>query len=88
MGFPGTEYGSLAELTEVPGTVARAYRTLESSGYLRHTGVHNSQKSRACTNKNVVPVPRVLRDGRTEPAEVPGTGMSAIRSSQKLRVRV
>ena len=49
----GYFYGSLTELTEVPG---------------RYT--------------NVAPVPRVLRHGRTELAEVSGTGMNVVHNSQ------
>ena len=56
----GYGYGSVIELTEVPGIVVRVYRT---------------QQLRAGT-KAVVPVPRECGTGRTELIEIPGTGMN------------
>ena len=82
----GYGYGSVTELTAVPGIVARAYRNHRSSRYCG-TGAQNSQKFRAGT-KNAVPVPGYCGTGRTELTEVPGTGMNVLHNSQKFRVRV
>ena len=81
----GHGYGSVTELTEVPGIVARAYRTRRSSGRVR---------------KMLVPVPRVLWHGAyrthrssgygyecpTELTEFLGAGMKVLQNFQKLRV--
>ena len=69
----GYWYGSVRELTEVPGIVARAYRT--------------QQKFRAGT-KDAIPVPGYCGTGRTEQIENPGTGMNEQQNSQKFRARV
>ena len=66
-------YESLTELTEVPGIVARAYRT------------HN--KFRAGIN-TLYPYPGYCGHGRTELTEVPGTGMNVVQNLQKFWVRV
>ena len=74
------------------------YRTHRSSRY-GGTGVQNSRKIRAGTNR-AVPVPRVLWHGAygvyrssgygyecpTELTEVPGTGMKVSQNFQKFRV--
>ena len=79
-------YGSVAELTKVPGIVARAC-------------VQNSQKLRAGT-KSAVPVPQVLWHGAyrtyrifgyryvcpTELTNFSGTGMKVLQNSKKSRV--
>ena len=69
----GYGYGSVTELTEVPGIVARAYRTHRSSGRVQ---------------KMLYPYPGYCGTGRTELTEVPGMGMNVLQSSQKLFVRV
>ena len=58
----GYWYGSVTELTEVPGIVAQAY---------------NSQKFRV-RHKKVVPAPRVLLHRRTELTDNPDTVMNVI----------
>ena len=68
----GYGYGSVPELTEVPGIVARAYRTHRSSEHVQ---------------KMLYPYPRHCGTGRTE-LTVPGMGMSVIQNSQKFWVRV
>ena len=57
---------------EVPGIVARAYRTNRSSGQARI--------------KMLYPYPGYLWHGRTELTEVPGTGVNAVQNLQKFRV--
>ena len=69
----GCGYGSVTELTEVPGIVARAYITHRSTGWVL---------------KMLYPYPRYYDTGRTELTEVPGTGMNGLQNSQKFRVRV
>ena len=69
----GYGYGCVTELTEVPGFVARAYRTHRSSGRVQ---------------KVLYPYPGYCGTGRTELKEVPGTGMNVLKNSQKFRVRV
>ena len=80
----GYGYESVAELTGVPGIVARASELTEVPGRY----------------KNVVPVPRVLvarayrayrssgygYECRTELTEVPGTGMNVLQNLQKFVV--
>ena len=66
-------YGSVKELTEVPGIVIRAYRTHRSSGQ----GI-----------KMLYSYPGYLWHGRTELTEVPGTAMNVVQNLQKFRVRV
>ena len=60
---------------------------LQNSQKYCGAGVQNSQKFRAGTKK-AAPVPRVFGTGRTELAEVQGTGMNVLQNSHKLRVRV
>ena len=67
-------YGSVTDLTEVPGVVALAYITHRSSGQVSY--------------KNAVPVPGYLWHWRTELGEVPGTGMNVVQNLKKFRVRV
>ena len=69
----GYEHGSVAELTEVPGIVARACRTHRSFGR---------------GQKMLYPYPGYCGTGRTELRDVPGTGMNVLHTSQKFRVRV
>ena len=69
----GYGYGSVTKLTEVPGIVARAYRTYRSSGRVQ---------------KVLYLYPGYCGTGRTELTEVPGTGMNVVQNSQKFRVRV
>ena len=69
----GYGYGSVTELTEVPGIVARAYRNHRSSGQV---------------HKMLYPYPAYCGSGRTELTEVPGTGMNVLQNSQKFRVQV
>ena len=68
----GYGYESIAEIPEVPGFVARAYRTYR----------------RLDRYGNAVPVPRVLWHWPTEFTEIPGTGMNVLQNLQKFRVRV
>ena len=56
----GYGYGSVTELAEVPGIVARSYRTHRNSGRAK---------------KMLYPYPRYCGTGRAELTEVPGTGM-------------
>ena len=69
----GNGYGSVTELTEVPGIVARAYRTHRSSGRVQ---------------KMLYPYPGYCGMGHTERTDVPGTGMNVLQNSQKFWVRV
>ena len=69
----GYGHGSDTELTEVPGIVARSYRTHRSSGRVQ---------------KMLYPYPGYCGTGRTELTEVPVTGMNILQNSQKFRVRV
>ena len=69
----GYGYGSVTELTEVPGIAARAYRTQRSCGRVQ---------------KMLYPYPGYSGTGRTELTELPGTGMNVLQNSQKFRVRV
>ena len=64
----GYGYGSLTELTEVPGIVARAYRAHRSSGRVQ---------------KVLYPYPGYCGMGYTELTEGPGTGMNVLHNSQK-----
>ena len=50
-------------------------------------GVQNSPKFRAGT-KMLYPYPGYCVAGRTEPTEVPGTGMNVVQNLQEFRVRV
>ena len=59
----GYEYGIDTELTEVPGIVARAYRTHRSFGRIQ---------------KMLYPYPGYCGMERTELTEVPGTGMKVV----------
>ena len=68
----GYGYGSVTELTEIAGIVARAYRTHKSSGRVQ---------------KMLYPYPGYCGTARTELTEVPGTSMNVQQNSQKLRVR-
>ena len=65
-------YGSVTELTEVPGI---------NYG----TGVQNPQKFRAGT-RHAVPVPRVLWHGSYRTHRSSGTGMKVLQKIQKFRV--
>ena len=67
----GYGYGIVTELTEVPGIVARAYRTHISSGRVQ---------------KMLYPYRGCCGTGRTELTEVPGTGMKVLQNFQKFRV--
>ena len=80
----GYGYGSVTELTEVPGIVARAYITHGTSGRVQ---------------KMLYPYPGYCGTGRTELTssgygyecpteltEVPGTGMKVLKNFQKFRV--
>ena len=73
-------YGSVTELTEVPGIVARAYRT--------HKRYENDTIS--APRVFVALAYRTSRSSgygyecHTEPSEVPGTGMNFLQNSQKL----
>ena len=67
----GYGYGSVAELTEVPGIVERVYRTHRSSGRVQNM---------------LYPYPGYGGTGRTELTEVPGTGMNVPQNLQKIRV--
>ena len=59
--------------------------------------LHNSQKDRVLYGSltdlthvlrtNVLPVPRVLSQGRTELTEGPRSGMNVVHPTQKFRVR-
>ena len=69
----GYGFGSVTELTEVPGIAARAYRTHRSSGRVQ---------------KMLYPYPRYCGTGRTELTEVPGAGMYVSQNSQKFQVQV
>ena len=69
----GYGYGSVTELTEVPGIVARAYRTLRSSGRIQ---------------KRLYPYPGYCGTGRAELTEVPGMGMNVLHNLQEFRVLV
>ena len=71
-------YGSVTELAEVTGIVARAYRTHRRSGHVYESLVEPREV--AGGNDNVVPVPRVFVALRTELTEVPGTGMHVLQS--------
>ena len=83
----GEGYGSVKELTEVPGIVARAYRTHTSSGrvhkmlypYPGYCGTGRTELAVVPGRyKNAVPLPWVLWHGRTDLAEVPGTGRTEL----------
>ena len=85
-GSCGYGYGSLAQLPEVPGIVARAYRTYRSSG----------QVQKCCTRTSGI-LARSHRsyiscgygyEFRTELTEVLCTGMDVVQNSQKFRVWV
>ena len=69
----GFEYGSVTELTEVPGIVARSYRIHRSSGRVQNV---------------LYRYPGYCGTGRTELTEVLGMGMNVMRNSHKFRVRV
>ena len=69
----GYGYGSVTELTEVPGIVARAYRTHRSSGRVQ---------------KILYPYPGYCGTWRTELTEVPGTGMKVLQNLQKFRAGI
>ena len=74
-------YGSVAELTEVPGIVARAYRTYKS--YKKEIPVPRVFVSLAYrTSRNS----RYGYDCRAELLEVPGTGMNVLQNLQKFFV--
>ena len=62
----------LNDSTEVPGIVARAYRTHKSCGQVE---------------KMLYPYPGYCGAGRTELTEVPGTGTNVLQNFQKFRVR-
>ena len=66
-------YGSVTELTEVPGIVAR--------GYMTHRSSDRAQNMR-------YPYPGYCGTGRTELTEVPGTGTKVLHNFQKFWVRV
>ena len=68
----GYGYGSVTELTEIPGIVAQTYRTRRRSGRVQ---------------KMLYPYPGYCGTARTELTEVPGTSMNVQQNSQKLRVR-
>ena len=67
----GYWHGSVTELTEVPGIVARAYRTHRSSGRVQNM---------------LYPYPGYGGTGGTELTQVPGTGMNVLQNPQKFRV--
>ena len=82
----GYGHGFVTELTEVPGVVARAYRTYRSSG----------QVQKCCTRTSGI-LARSHRsyiscgygyEFRTELTEVLCTGMDVVQNSQKFRVWV
>ena len=64
---PGYGYESLAKLLELPGIVARAYRTPRSSGQVRNV---------------LYPYPGSLWRRGTELPEVPGNGTSDLQKLQ------
>ena len=65
----GYGYGSVTELTEVPGTVAWVYRTHRSSGRVQNM---------------LYPYPGCCGTGRTELTEISGTGMKVLENIQKI----
>ena len=67
----GYEHGSVTELTEVPGIVARAYRTQKSSGWVQHI---------------LYPYFGYCGTDRTELTEIPGTGMKVLLNFRKFWV--
>ena len=67
----GYGYGSVTELSEVPGIVAQAYRTHGSSGRVQNM---------------LYPYPGYCGTGLTELTEVPGTCMKVLQNFQKFRV--
>ena len=69
----GYGYESVTELPEVPGIVARAYRSHRSSGRVQNV---------------MYPYPGYCGTGLTELTEIPGTGMKDLQNFQKFRVRV
>ena len=69
----GYGYGSVTEVTEVPGSVERAYRTHRSSGRVQNM---------------LYPYPRYCGMGRTELTEIPGTGMKVLQNFQKFRASI
>ena len=75
--------GSVTELTEVPGIVARAYRTHRSSGRVQKTMYPYPGLSHGAYRAN-----RSSGYGYecpTELTEVPGTGMKVLQNFQKYR---
>ena len=83
---PGKGMGILQKLQKFRVRVRKCYRTHRSSGYCG-TGVENLQKFRAGI-KMLYPYPGYLWHGRTEPTQVPSTGMNVEQNLQKFRVRV
>ena len=95
--IPGKAMGVFQNFQKFRVRVWKCYRTSRSSGYCG-TGIQNSQKFRAGTERDV-PVPRVLWHGSyithrssgydyeslAELPEVPGTGMKVFQSFQNLR---
>ena len=69
----GYGYGSVAELPEVPGIVAPAFRTHRSSGRVQNM---------------MYPYPGYCGSGLTELTGVPGTGIKVLQNFQKGRVRI
>ena len=69
----GYGYGSVTEITEVPGIVARAYRTHRSSGQVQ---------------ERLYRFPGYCGTRLTELTEVPGTGMNVVQNFLKFRVRM
>ena len=80
----GYGYGSVTEITDVPGIVARAHRT--------HTSPGQVQKYSTRTPDIVARAYRTYRssgyeyEGRTELTEGPGTGMNILQNLQEFSV--
>ena len=80
----GYGYGSLAELTEVPGMEV----VYNSQAFRVRYGSFSELTEVPGRYTDVVPVPRVLCHWRTKLSEVSGTAMNVVHNSQKLRLRV
>ena len=82
----GYGYGSLTELTEVPGT---GMEVLQNPQKFRvRYGIRTELTEIPGRYTNVVPVPRVLWHRRAELTELSGMGMNVVQHSQRFRVRV
>ena len=74
-------YGSVTELTEVPGVVARAYRT-----HIRYQNDIPVPRVFVALAYRTSRIAGYGHECRTELPEVPGTGMNVPQNSQKFFV--